>query len=40
GADFRKSHMEFWSKLGLVITDETQIVCLYFDLVEDLRQVG
>ena len=40
GADFRKSHLEFWSKLGLVITDETQIVCLYFDLVEDLRQVG
>jgi uncharacterized protein YhfF len=37
GADFRKSHLEFWSKLGLDITDETQIVCLYFDLVEDLR---
>jgi uncharacterized protein YhfF len=40
GDDFRKSHMEFWSKIGLDITDETQIVCLYFDLVEDLRQVG
>jgi uncharacterized protein YhfF len=40
GHDFRKSHMEFWSKIGLDITDETQIVCLYFDLVEDLRQVG
>jgi uncharacterized protein YhfF len=37
GDDFRKSHLEFWSKLGLVIADETQIVCLYFDLVEDLR---
>ena len=40
GDDFRKSHLEFWSKLGLTITDETQIVCLYFDLVKDLRQVG
>jgi len=37
GDDFRKSHMEFWSKLGLTITDETQIVCLYFDLIEVLR---
>lgn len=40
GDDFRKNHLEFWSKIGLDITDETQIVCLYFDLVEDLRQVG
>ena len=40
GDDFRESHLEFWSKLGLDIADETQIVCIYFDLVEDLRQVG
>jgi uncharacterized protein YhfF len=37
GDDFRKSHLEFWSKLGLAITNETQIVCLYFDLIEVLR---
>ena len=37
GDDFRRSHDDYWSKLGLPITDETQIVLLYFDLVEDLR---
>ena len=38
GDDFRSSHLAFWSKLGLSITDETEIVLLYFDLVEDLRE--
>jgi uncharacterized protein YhfF len=37
GDDFRRSHYDYWTKLGLPITDETQIVLLYFDLVEDLR---
>lgn len=37
GDDFRKSHFGFWSKLGLPITDETEIVLVYFDLIEDLR---
>ena len=37
GDDFRESHHEFWSKLGLPITDETEIVLVYFDLIEDLR---
>jgi uncharacterized protein YhfF len=37
GDDFRESHFGFWSKLGLPITDETQIVLVYFDLIEDLR---
>lgn len=26
------------SKLGLPITDETEIVLIYFDLIEDLRK--
>ena len=38
GDDFRASHFGFWSKLGLPIEDETEIVLVYFDLVEDLRQ--
>jgi uncharacterized protein YhfF len=33
GKDFRESHLRYWSKLGFQITDETQIVLLYFDLV-------
>jgi len=37
GDDFRASHFAYWSKLGLEIKDETEIVLLYFDLVEDLR---
>lgn len=37
GDDFRESHFEFWSKLGLPINDETEIVLVYFDLIEDLR---
>ena len=38
GDDFRASHFGFWSSLGLPIADETEIVLVYFDLVEDLRQ--
>jgi len=34
GDDFRKSHLEFWTKAGLPITGETIIVLLYFNLVE------
>jgi uncharacterized protein YhfF len=37
GDDFRESHFAFWSKLGLDINDDTEIVLVYFDLVEDLR---
>jgi uncharacterized protein YhfF len=37
GDDFRVSHFAFWSKLGLEITDETEIVLVYFDLIEDRR---
>lgn len=37
GDDFRESHFAFWSKLGLPITDETEIVLVCFDLIEDLR---
>ena len=37
GDDFRASHSAFWSKLGLDIRDDTEIVLVYFDLIEDLR---
>jgi uncharacterized protein YhfF len=37
GDDFRESHLAYWSKLGLAIKDETEIVLVYFDLIEDLR---
>ena len=38
GDDFRESHSAFWSKLGLEITNETEIVLVYFDLIEDRRK--
>lgn len=31
-ADFRASHNDFWSRIGKTITDETQIVQVYFEL--------
>jgi uncharacterized protein YhfF len=37
GDDFRESHFNFWTALGLDINADTQIVLLYFDLVADLR---
>jgi len=37
GNDFRESHFDFWSKLGLPVKDETKIVLVYFDLIEDRR---
>ena len=39
GDDFRASHHSFWSKLGLEIKDDTEIVLVYFDLVEDRRNL-
>jgi len=38
GDDFRDGHFRYWTKLGIPITDDTEIVLLYFDLVEDLRK--
>jgi uncharacterized protein YhfF len=35
-ADFRKSHLDFWTAAGETIADETKVVTLYFDLVEVL----
>lgn len=37
GDDFMASHLEFWSKNGLHIHDDTLIVLVYFDVVDDLR---
>ena len=31
--DFRASHSEYWSRIGETVTDETQIVQVYFELL-------
>lgn len=35
-ADFRASHREFWTKEEEVITDDTRVVTIYFDLLPDI----
>ncbi|MEY4401604.1 MAG: hypothetical protein RL072_1469 [Actinomycetota bacterium] len=32
-ADFRASHLEYWTKVGELVTDDTQVVQVYFDLL-------
>ena len=32
-SDFRASHLEYWTRAGEVITDDTQVVQVYFDLL-------
>ena len=40
-ADFRVSHREYWTRVGEVVTDDTQVVQVYFDVLahrlRDLR---
>jgi uncharacterized protein YhfF len=33
-ADFRASHLSFWTRVGETVTDDTPVVLVYFDLVE------
>ncbi len=34
-ADFRASHIAFWTGVGATITDDTLVVTVYFDLLSD-----
>ena len=34
-ADFRASHLRYWSRAGESVSDSTQVVTLYFNLVDD-----
>ena len=35
GDDFRNSHREYWSSLGIDVEDDTLIVTVYFTLVSE-----
>jgi uncharacterized protein YhfF len=37
GDDFRESHLAFWNNCGFEVESTTEIVLVYFDLLEDLR---
>ena len=32
-ADFRASHLAYWTRVGETVTDDTLIVTVYFDLI-------
>jgi uncharacterized protein YhfF len=37
-ADFRASHLEYWTKAGETITDDTQVVTVYFELLPEIKR--
>jgi len=39
GDDYRVSHLRYWSRQGLEITDDTRIVLLYFELIQRIGDV-
>ena len=34
-ADFRASHLAYWTRVGEIVTDDTLIVTVYFDLLPE-----
>jgi uncharacterized protein YhfF len=39
-ADFRASHLEYWSAHGEVVNDDTLVVTVYFDLLPEIKRVS
>lgn len=39
-ADFRTSHLAYWSATGETVTDDTLVVTLYFDLLPEVSHVS
>lgn len=37
-ADFRSSHLAYWTNIGEVVTDETLIVTIYFELLPEIMR--
>ena len=37
-ADFRASHLAYWTRVGETVTDDTLIVTGYFDLLPEITQ--
>lgn len=35
-ADFRASHLDYWTRAGETITDDTLVVTVYFDLLPEI----
>ena len=37
-ADFRASHLDYWTKAGETITDDTLVVTIYFELLSEIHR--
>ena len=37
-ADFRASHLAYWTRVGETVTDDTRIVTVYFNLMPEITQ--
>jgi uncharacterized protein YhfF len=37
-ADFRASHLAYWTRVGETVSDDTLIVTVYFDLMTEITQ--
>ena len=37
-ADFRASHLAYWTNVGELVTDETLVVTVYFDLLAEIKR--
>ena len=37
-ADFRASYLDYWTKAGETITDDTLVVTIYFDLLSEIHR--
>lgn len=34
--DWRDGHRDFWTEAGVAVDDDTEVVCIWFEVVEDL----
>ena len=39
-AEWRSTHLDYWARTGQEVSDETPVLCIYFDLVEPTDAAG
>ena len=37
-AEFRASHLEFWTRVGETVTEDTLVVTVYFNLLQGIKR--
>jgi uncharacterized protein YhfF len=38
--DWRDGHREYWSSVGVEVTDDTPVVCVWFEVIDDVGVTG